>query len=122
MANEEAFAENFEAREKRSREEFNQVLTVFKSPIREDQKLGFSADPRTWVEFMVIHPPSVTLQIRVAHQGHWVMSRQTLSSRSGVNSQEYHPFLSVEESRALSSIYSEDVARTRSILDALVAR
>ena len=123
MANEEAFAKNFEAREKRFGEEFNQVLTVFKHPIRDDQKLGFAIDSKTWVEFMVIHPPSVTLQIRVAHEGYWVMSRQTLVYRamSGVGSEAYRPFLSAEELRALSLTYSDEVEQTRSILDALVA-
>ena len=123
MPNEEAFAQNFEAREKRSGEDFNQVLTVFKSPIRDDQKLGFGIDSNTWVEFMMIHPPSVTLQIRRAHEGYWVMSRQTLAYRpmSGVHSEAYRPFLSAEESRALSLIYSDEVARVRSILDTLVA-
>ena len=70
MENPEAFADNFEAREKRPSEVYNQVLTVFKSPIRDDQKLGLALSPGTWCEFMSLHPPAVTLRVRVAHTGH----------------------------------------------------
>ena len=125
MANPEAFADNFEAREKRFGEEFNQELTVFKSSIREDQKVGLELVPGTWVEFMIVHPPAITLEVRVAHREYWVLSRQTLTStadNSSSGAKTYRPFLSAEESRKLLSVYSDQVARTRSILDALIAR
>lgn len=124
MKNPEAFAVNFEARDERSGEKYKQVLTVFKAPIRDDQRAGLELFPGTWVEFMVIHPPAITLEVRVAHTRHWVLSRQTLEKRAAarVNSEAYRPFLSTEDSRTLLSVYSDEVARTRSVLNALVAR
>ena len=124
MPNPEAFADNFEARETRHGDEYGQVLTVFKSAMRADQKSGIEVSSSTWVEFMVVHPPAITIQVRVSHAGHWVMSRQTMSRRSALNagSQPNSSLLSPEDLRALLVEYSDEIARTRSILEALVAR
>jgi hypothetical protein len=124
LANPDGFADNFEARERRLGEEYSQVLTVFKAAMRNDQKAGIEVSPGTWVEFMFIYPPAVTFQVRVSHGGHWVMSRQTMSRRSATNAvpPSYIPFLPPDHPRALLGEYSAEIARTRSILDALVAR
>jgi hypothetical protein len=123
MEDPEAFASNFEARAKRQGEEHNQVLTIFKSPIRDDQRVGIELAPGTWAEFMSVNPPAVTLQLRVAHAGHWVMSRQTFAKRGAPRTTPDAPQLNHSQEEAwLLSVYSDEVARTRSVLDALVAR
>lgn len=122
MQNPEPFAENFEARVKRPNEEFFQILTVYKAPMRDDQRGDVAFAPSVWVDAMVVHPPAVTLQVRVAHPGHWVLSRQTFSARPGVDPSALGPFLKPDQARALIAIYEDEIRRTQSTLEAMVAR
>ncbi len=121
IENPEPFAENFEARAKRVNEEFAQVLTVFKAPMREDQRGDAPLPGAAWVDAMIVHPPGVTIQVRVAHRGHWILSRQTFASRPGVDPTALGPFLEPEQIRLLVGIYSDEISRTRSTLEAMTA-
>ena len=122
MQNPEPFADNFEARSKRSNEEFEQSLTVYKAPIREDQRGDVAIGDRVYADVMVVHPPAVTIQVRVTHASHWVLSRQTFGPRPGVDPTILGPVLSAAQARALLSVYQDEVRRTQSILEALTAR
>lgn len=122
MDNPEPFADNFEAREKRMGEQFNQVVTVFKSPIREEQKSGLELSPNTWANVLDVHSPAVTIDLRVAHAGHWVLSRQTFARRSGLPLGLGGAGSDKRDQARLLSAYSDEVERTRSVLEALVAR
>jgi len=124
MANPEAFAENFEAKETRIAEEFPQVITVFKAPMRADQRSGVELGSGTFVEFMVVHPGAFTAQVRVDHGGYWVLSRQTFrpSSDATDSNPKLNPFPSEQEQRALLAQFGAEVDRTRSVLGALIAK
>lgn len=121
MQNPEPFADNFEARSKQTGEEYEQVLTVYKSPMRADQKGDLELSPTVWIDAMVVHPPAVTIQVRVAHRGHWALSRQTFSARPGVDAAALGPFLKPEQVRALAAVYEDQILRTRSTLESLSA-
>jgi len=120
--NPEPFADNFEAREKRRNEEFAQMLTVFKAPMRTDQRGDVALARRVWVDAMVVHPPAVTIQVRVGHSSHWVLSRQTFAPRAGVDPSALGPFIRPEQAQAIIATYRDEIDRTRNVLEALVAR
>lgn len=86
--------------------------------------MGLELVPGTLVELLIVYPPHLTLKVSVAHDKHWVLSRQTLTHKPTIRiaSQNYRPFLSAEESQMPLFGYSDEVARTRSILDQLVTR
>lgn len=73
------FIDNFNTLSKRLGEKFGQVLTVYTAPMGNDQIGDVQLSPTVSVDVMVVHDSAVTLQVRVAHPTHWVLSRQTLS-------------------------------------------
>lgn len=121
MQNPEPFADNFEARSKRPGEEFFQQLTIYKSPMRDEEQGELELSPRVSIDVFVVHPPNVTVQVRVGHRGHWALSRQTFAPRTGITPANLGRFLDTELAQSLARIYEDEIRRTQSILEALTA-
>jgi len=122
MQNPEPFAHNFIARTNRLGEDDAQQLTVFKYPMRPDEQGDYAIARNVWIDAMVVMPPLVTIQVRVAHSNHWLLSRQSFVARPGFDATEYRPFLPPGQVRAVASLYLDEIRRTQSILEAMTAR
>ena len=84
MTNDYAWAENFAAIRKGSREALEQIVTVFKLPMTEDRRSGEMISLNEYVEMFVVHTGMLTVQVRVDKGSYWVMSRQTFAAPSSV--------------------------------------
>ena len=79
MTDESEYADNFERRELRSFERFNQVVTMFKVPMTSDRRVGVEVADGEYVEMFKIpgREDDVVVQIRIDKKGRWVLSRQS---------------------------------------------
>lgn len=119
MDNPEPYAENFEAQILRSGHAFPQVLTIFKLPMSEDRRIGIQISSIEFVEFFVVQPGKLTIQIRVDRGKYWVLSRETFDANKAVsvNVNDYRPVLSEEENRILWNVYQNEVDATRTLIN-----
>jgi hypothetical protein len=74
------FSNNFERREKRYYEKFNQVVTVFKTPMSEGRNSGKLIFKDVRQEIFKFHENSLTCIIRFNKGNYWIMSRQTFAT------------------------------------------
>ncbi len=75
-----SYAKNFEAREKINKEEYPQMITVYLNPMTSDRMSGTKISNKEYLEIFVVHPKTVTIQIRNDKGNYWVLSRQTFSA------------------------------------------
>ena len=99
MKNETSFARNFERRQLRDNERFQQVVTVFDSPMTAERRSGREIATGEYLEiFRVGDTNSAVVQIRVDRGSHWLLSRQTFWLREladrdpGANDQVFSLF------------------------------
>ena len=81
-SDESAYSKNYSAINKKDGEEFEQMITVFLNKMTDDRKSGEKITNSEYIEAFVLHPNSVTVQIRVDKGGYWVLSRQTFESKN----------------------------------------
>lgn len=115
MESPQPFAVNVEARRQMSGEAFPQVVTVFKLAMSESDKVGLKITSTEYVEFFVVHPGKLTLQIRLDKGDYWLLSRQTLEPPQSLGStvQQYRPFLQEVENQSALQLLDAEVKKTR---------
>ncbi len=79
LENNSSYARNYQRRELRSSERFNQVVTVFETPMTDDRRIGVEVSPGEYLEVFKISHDSVIVQIRRDHERYWLLSRQTFA-------------------------------------------
>lgn len=112
----ETYARNFEAREKTDKETYPQVITVFLNSMSADRMSGKKISENEWLEMFVVHPQTVTVQIRRNKGDYWVLSRQTFSVSEPqlINANPE----SSEQNFALYQIFFQnEIDTTRHVLD-----
>jgi hypothetical protein len=75
-----SYAKNFEAMEKTPNEEYSQVITIFLNSMTSDRMVGEKISENEYLEMFVVHPDTVTVQIRNDKDEYWILSRQTFST------------------------------------------
>ena len=87
----------------------------------EDRRLGLPISDHEFVEFLVVHPGKLTIQVRVDRGKYWVLSRETfdVNRTVSVKVDEYRPFLSEEEKKILWNTYQNEVDATRALINQL---
>lgn len=81
-SSESAYSKNYSAINKKDGEMFEQMITVFLNEMTDDRKSGEKISNSEYIEAFVLHPNSITVQIRVDKGDYWVLSRQTLESKN----------------------------------------
>ncbi|MDP2642511.1 MAG: hypothetical protein Q8P62_01565 [Candidatus Peregrinibacteria bacterium] len=76
------YSKNYSAINKRDGHEFEQMITVFLQKMTDDRKIGEKITNSEYIEAFVVHPNSVTVQIRIDKGDYWVMSRETFESKN----------------------------------------
>lgn len=112
----ETYAKNFEAREMLGREAFPQVITVYLNTMTADRMSGKKTSENEWLEMFVVHPQTVTVQIRRNKGDYWVLSRQTFSVSEPqlINA---NPESSEQNFALYQSSFQNEIDTTRHILD-----
>lgn len=111
------FAVNFMKRQKRDAEVFEQMVTIYMSPLEEQDILG---SPRisenVWLELFTIHPNSVTAQMQMNKGNYWVNSRQTFSTERFIELESLNPESSPEAYQQYLISLEEEIKNTIFIL------
>ena len=137
------FVVNFSAREKADYEWFPPVVTVFKSPMQSDDRLGVEVAEGEYVEFFVSDPritdplivesvrragglmtEGLTMRVRLDRGGYWIQSRVRFDVSKAADcalaegfaeglAEPYRPFLSEDVNRTLIASCESLVKRTR---------
>jgi len=111
-----SYAKNFEARNKTSKEEFSQIITVFLNTMTSDRMIGEKITDNEYLQMFIVHPDTVTVQIRSNKIQYWVLSRQTFSI-ANLGLENINP----EESETNFNLYrvafQNEIDNTRFILD-----
>jgi len=115
-ADPETYAKNFEAREMLGREAFPQVVTVYLNKMTSDRMSGKKISENEWLEMFVVHPQTITIQIRRDKGGYWVLSRQTFSVSEPqlINAS---PESSEQNFTLYQNSFQNEIDTTRHILD-----
>ena len=111
-----SYAKNFEARNKISKEEFSQIITVFLNTMTSDRMIGEKITDNEYLQIFIVHPNTVTVQIRSNKTQYWVLSRQTFST-ANLGLENINP----EESEVNFNLYrvafQNEIDNTRFVLD-----
>ena len=76
------YSRNYSAKNKKDGHMFEQMVTVFMQEMTADRKIGEKITNSEYIEAFVVHPNSVTVQIRIDKGDYWVMSRETFESKN----------------------------------------
>lgn len=113
--NSENYAKNFEAKEKTDKEAFPQMVTIYLNTMTSDRMLGTKISDNEYLEIFVVHPQTVTIQIRRNNGNYWLLSRQTFfvneSSLTNIN-----PELSEQNLSMYRSFFQNEIDKTRYVL------
>jgi len=117
MTNEVEWAVNFEEAGKGSKHEFGRVVTIYKLPMSDGRRLGVRISRQEYLELFVVHPGTVTAQIRIDKGPYWVLSRETFRTPSlvGVDTNRWHS-LSQQEFELARSEFQAEIDSTRYLL------
>lgn len=112
----ETYARNFEAREKAGKEVYPQIITVFLNSMSADRMSGKKISENEWLEMFVVHPQTVTVQIRRDKGDYWVLSRQTFSVSEPqlINA---NPESSEQNFALYQTFFQNEIDTTRHVLD-----
>jgi len=112
----ETYARNFEARDNVGKEAYPQVITVFLNSMSADRMSGKKISENEWLEMFVVHPQTVTVQIRRNKGDYWVLSRQTFSVSEPqlINT---NPESSEQNFALYQTFFQNEIDTTRHILD-----
>lgn len=86
------YSRNYQAIGKKDGEMFEQMVTVFLNKMTDDKRSGEEIADSEYVEAFVVHPYSVTVQIRVDKGDYWVLSRQTFKIKNNYPDQTDIPY------------------------------
>jgi hypothetical protein len=112
-----ALGESFEQRRPSTHQGLPRLVTVFKTHMTEDVRIGRSISPTEYLEMEVDASGRLIVQIRVDKGRYWLLSRETLLTPGG-------PFvdtavvraLTVEESAAAREMFASEIEQTRFLL------
>lgn len=112
----ETYAKNFEAREMLGGEAFPQVITVYLNTMTIDRMSGKKISGNEWLEMFVVHPQTVTVQIRRNKGSYWILSRQTFSVSESqlINA---NPESSEQNFALYQNSFQNEIDTTRHVLD-----
>ncbi|HLD60716.1 MAG TPA: hypothetical protein VJA27_01105 [Patescibacteria group bacterium] len=112
----ETYARNFEAKEKIGKEAYPQVITVFLNTMSADRMSGKKISENEWLEMFVVHPQTVTVQIRRNKGDYWILSRQTFSVSEPqlINT---NPESSEQNFTLYQNFFQNEIDTTRHVLD-----
>lgn len=79
MENDSSYASNYQRRERRPTERFNQVVTVYDMRMTDDRRVGLEIASGEYLVMFKLSHDSVVVQIRQDHGIYWLLSRQTFS-------------------------------------------
>ena len=101
---------------------FEQMITVFMNQMTDDRKSGEKITNSEYIEAFVVHPNSVTVQIRVDKGDYWVMSRQTFNIKTNYPDQTDISFsdlqyILVDAPDTLNQTMQNQIDNTRYILN-----
>jgi hypothetical protein len=83
MQNEASYARNYSRAIKQAHELFQQVVTIYETPMASDRREGKEVAPGEYVEiFKVGSPTDVVIQIRIDKKDYWLLSRQRISLKN----------------------------------------
>lgn len=111
-----SYAKNFEARNKTSKEEFSQIITVFLNTMTSDRMIGEKITNNEYLQMFIVHPDTVTVQIRNNKTQYWVLSRQTFST-SDLGLENINPEESKENFNLYRVAFQNEIDSTRFVLD-----
>lgn len=112
----ETYARNFEAREKTGKEAYPQIVTVYLNTMTSDRMSGVKISDNEYLEMFVVHPQTVTIQIRKNKGTYWVLSRQTFSV-SEPQLININPESSEQNFSLYQNFFQNEIDTTRHILD-----
>ena len=99
--------------------QFNRMVTVYLSPMSNDQRIGQEYSATEYVEIFIGVPGFVTVQTRTDKGRYWVLSRETFKPKefSPVNLSSSKLFLSESEKNLLLLTYQLEIDGTRLLLN-----
>ena len=99
--------------------QFNRMVTVYLSPMSNDQRIGQEYSATEYVEIFISIPGFVTVQTRTDKGRYWVLSRETFKPKelSPVNLSSSKLFLSESEKNLLLLTYQLEIDGTRLLLN-----
>ncbi|MFH1546743.1 MAG: hypothetical protein ABIE14_05195 [Patescibacteria group bacterium] len=116
------YSKNYSAINKKDGEMFEQMVTVFLNEMTDDRKSGEKITNSEYIEAFVVHPNSVTVQIRVDKGDYWALSRQTFKIKTDYPDQTDIPFsdlkyISIDAPDTLNQTMQNQIDNTRYILN-----
>ena len=76
------YSKNYSAKNKRDGHMFEQTITVFMQNMTSDRKKGEKISNSEYIQAFVVHPNSITVQIRIDKGDYWLLSRETFESKN----------------------------------------
>ncbi len=123
MTNQEAYAKNFEARQKSEGEVFPKVVTVFLLEMSSDRlaDLGVKISKTEWVRIFHFYPETITVEVSREKGGYWLQSHQVFQLKPIVPQKlETEPRFHLcegDDFKIKLRMYQREVDRTRFLLD-----
>ena len=99
--------------------QFNRMVTVYLSPILDDQRIGQKYSATEYVEIFIGVPGFVTVQTRIDKGQYWVLSRETFKPKKFplVDLSSSKLLLSESEKNLLLLTYQLEIDETRLLLN-----
>ena len=112
-------ARNYSEKTLSSAHQFNRMVTVYLSPMSDDQRIGQEYSATEYVEIFIDVPGFVTVQIRIDKGQYWVLSRETFKPKKFplVDLSSSKLLLSESEKNLLLLTYQLEIDETRLLLN-----
>jgi hypothetical protein len=112
-------ARNYSEKTLSSAHQFNRMVTVYLSPMSDDQRIGQEYSATEYVEIFIDVPGFVTVQIRIDKGQYWVLSRETFKPKKFplVDLSSSKLPLSESEKNLLLLTYQLEIDETRLLLN-----
>lgn len=105
MANEFAFARNFEALVNKPPRQY-QTVTVFLNQMAVDQRSGREIAPSEYLEIFLSNPNEISVLLRRDHGSYWLLSREMFRGLQvgGIDLSSIRPLSVIEQERILEEL------------------
>jgi hypothetical protein len=112
-------ARNYSEKTLSSAHQFNRMVTVYLSPMSDDQRIGQEYSATEYVEIFIDVPGFVTVQTRIDKGQYWVLSRETFKPKKFplVDLSSSKLLLSESEKNLLLLTYQLEIDETRLLLN-----
>ena len=112
-------ARNYSEKTLSSAHQFNRMVTVYLSPMSDDQRIGQEYSATEYVEIFIGVPGFVTVQTRIDKGQYWVLSRETFKPKKFplVDLSSSKLLLSESEKNLLLLTYQLEIDETRLLLN-----